>query len=256
MALRPLPMAAVESLLGAMSGQPPPDRLTHAVYLQTEGNPFFVADASRVTELEQYMDAFLAPGTRVGVDSTLAEAGAADALRYVESSGSFSPDGTSFFDQFSWPSLNRLGDIAFFALMVMVLIPAIEAFADQVRHATPFGAAGALYDLRAQADQWIAAAIFSLELFASFSVAAVIGTLVSLFRKSVNTAFLPGLSKLQAAGDVRGMLEVNSRANVMVGALVCPLAAFAFVKATGLVLLGSPRLLAWCPDSTCPSGVA
>lgn len=112
-----------------------------------------------------------------------------------------------------------------------------RSFVDQLRHATPFGAAGALYDLRAQADQWVAAAIFSLELFASFSIAAVIGTLVSLFRRSVNTAFLPSMSKLQAIGDLRGMLQLNSRANVMVGALVCPLAAFAFVFAEEAVTI-------------------
>lgn len=112
-----------------------------------------------------------------------------------------------------------------------------SAFPDQLRYATPFGAAGALYDLRAQADQWVAAALFSLALFASFSVAAVIGTLVSLFRKSVNTVFLPSMSRLQAAGDLPGMLELNSRANVMVGALTCPLAAFAFVFAEEVVTI-------------------
>jgi O-antigen/teichoic acid export membrane protein len=112
-----------------------------------------------------------------------------------------------------------------------------SAFPAQLRHATPFGAAGALYDLRAQADQWVAAALFSLALFASFSIAAVIGTLVSLFRKSVNTVFLPSMSRLQAAGDLPGMLELNSRANVMVGALTCPLAAFAFVFAEEVVTI-------------------
>ncbi|HEX6004006.1 MAG TPA: oligosaccharide flippase family protein [Burkholderiales bacterium] len=112
-----------------------------------------------------------------------------------------------------------------------------RAFVDQIRHATPFGAAGALYDLRGQADQWVAAAIFSLHSFASFSVASVIGMLVSLCRKSVNTAFLPGMSKLQAKGDLRGMLDLNSRANVMVGALVCPLAAFAFVFAEEVITI-------------------
>jgi O-antigen/teichoic acid export membrane protein len=140
--------------------------------------------------------------------------------------------------------------IAFVALKIALLLVYIwryhglrgpflrwKAFVDQVRHATPFGAAGALYDLRAQADQWVAAAIFSLELFASFSVAAVIGTLVSLFRKSVNTAFLPSMSRLQAAGDLRGMLDLNSRANAMVGALVCPLAALAFVFAEEVVTI-------------------
>ena len=112
-----------------------------------------------------------------------------------------------------------------------------KAFVQQMKHATPFGAAGALYDLRAQADQWIAATLFSLHLFAAFSVGAVIGTLVSIFRKSVNTAFLPGMSRLEAAGDLHGMLELNSRANAMVGALVCPLAAFAFVYAEEVVTL-------------------
>jgi len=112
-----------------------------------------------------------------------------------------------------------------------------KAFVGQVKHATPFGAAGALYDLRAQADQWIAATLFSLHLFAAFSVGAVIGTLVSIFRKSVNTAFLPSMSKLEAGGDLRGMLELNSRANAMVAALVCPLAALAFVFAEEVVTL-------------------
>ncbi|HET7595752.1 MAG TPA: oligosaccharide flippase family protein [Burkholderiales bacterium] len=110
-----------------------------------------------------------------------------------------------------------------------------RAFSEQVRHAAPFGAAGALYDLRAQADQWVAASLFSIGLFASFSVAAVIGTLLSLFRRSVNTVFMPSMSRLQATGDLAGMIELNSRANAMVGALACPIAAFAFVFAEDVV---------------------
>jgi len=45
------------------------------------------------------------------------------------------------------------------------------------------------------------------------------------------------MSRLQATGDVRGMLDLNSRANVMVGSLACPLAAFAFVFAEELVTI-------------------
>jgi O-antigen/teichoic acid export membrane protein len=110
-------------------------------------------------------------------------------------------------------------------------------FVDQLKYAAPLGAAGALYGLRAQADQWVAAALFPLSMFASFSIAAVLGPLMNLCRLSVSCAFLPSMSRLEAAGDIRAMLELNSRANIMVGALVCPLLAFAFVFAEELVTL-------------------
>lgn len=109
------------------------------------------------------------------------------------------------------------------------------ALAGQIRLAAPFWVSGALYSLRAQVDQWVAAALFPLGLFASFSIAAVLGTLMNLFRQSVNYAFLPSMSRLEAGGDIAGMLALNSRANVMVGALVFPLLAVAFVFAREIV---------------------
>jgi O-antigen/teichoic acid export membrane protein len=110
-----------------------------------------------------------------------------------------------------------------------------NSLSEQFRHALPFGLSGALYGLRGQADQWVAASLFTLQSFASFSISAVLGPLVNLFRLSVNHVFLPSMSRLQAAGDVSGMLELNSRANVMVAALVYPVLAFAFVFAEELV---------------------
>lgn len=110
-----------------------------------------------------------------------------------------------------------------------------RAFTDQLRYAAPFGASGALYGLRVQADQWVVAALFSIGVFASFSIAAVLGPLLNLFRQSVNNAFLPSMSRLQAAGDAAGMLALNSRANVMVGTLIYPLFAFLFVFAEEIV---------------------
>jgi len=110
-----------------------------------------------------------------------------------------------------------------------------NTFADQLRYAAPIGAAGALYGLRSQADQWVAAALFSVHMFASFSIATVLGPLVHLVRHSVFHTFLPSLSRLQAAGDIPGMVRLNSRASVMVGALVYPLLAFAFVFAGEIV---------------------
>jgi O-antigen/teichoic acid export membrane protein len=112
-----------------------------------------------------------------------------------------------------------------------------SVFAGQLRYSAPLGAAGTLYGLRTQADQWVAATLFPLGMFASFSVAAVLGPLIGLCRLSVSCAFLPSMSRLEAAGNVGGMLELNSRANIMVATLVCPLLAFAFVFAEELVTI-------------------
>src|SRR5512141_1625770 len=95
-----------------------------------------------------------------------------------------------------------------------------EAFAAQVRQAAPFAASGALHGIRTQADQWIAAALFSVAQFASFSIATVLAPLVQICRQSVNHVCLPSMSRLQSSGDLAGMLALNSRANAMVALLV------------------------------------
>ena len=112
-----------------------------------------------------------------------------------------------------------------------------STFVGQFRHAAPFGLSSALFTQRAQADQWVVASLFAVQSFAAFSIAAVLGPLVNIFRWSVNHAFLPSMSRLHASGDVVGMLELNSRANVLVGRMVYPLLAFAFVFAEEMVTL-------------------
>jgi len=112
-----------------------------------------------------------------------------------------------------------------------------HTFAHQVGYVAPFGAASALYCLRLQADQWAAAAFFALTSFAAFTIGAMLAPLITVLRKSVSHAFLPSMSRSQAAGDMARMLELNSRANVMVGALALPLLAFAFAFAEDVVTL-------------------
>jgi O-antigen/teichoic acid export membrane protein len=111
------------------------------------------------------------------------------------------------------------------------------AFADQVKHAAPFGVSSSLHGMRHQADQWVAAALFSVQMFASFSVAGVLGPMVNLFRQSVNHVFLPSMSRRQAGGDLAGMLALNNRANVMVATLVFPILALAFVFADDIITI-------------------
>jgi O-antigen/teichoic acid export membrane protein len=110
-----------------------------------------------------------------------------------------------------------------------------RAFSEQFRHVAPFGLAGALYGLRGQADQWVAAALFALQSFAAFSIAAILNPLVVVFRRSVVEAFLPKMSRLHAAGDLAGMMEMSSRGNVIVGTLLYPVLAFVFAFAEEIV---------------------
>jgi O-antigen/teichoic acid export membrane protein len=112
-----------------------------------------------------------------------------------------------------------------------------RALGAQIRHIAPFGIAGTLYNLRGQADQWVAAALFSLHSFAAFSIAAVLNPLIFIFRRSMIEAFLPNMSRLEAAGDVSGMMQLNSRGNVLVGAALYPVLAFVFAFAEEIVTL-------------------
>ena len=112
-----------------------------------------------------------------------------------------------------------------------------DTFNAQVRQAAPFALSGALHGVRTQGDQWIAAALFTVPQFASFSVATVLGPLVQVFRQSVNHVFLPSMSRLQSSGDFHGMLALNSRANGLVALMVYPLLAFAFVFAEQVIAL-------------------
>lgn len=110
-------------------------------------------------------------------------------------------------------------------------------FFEQLRYSAPFGASAGLFTLRGQSDQWVAASFFALSSFAAFTIAALVGQVVHIFRHSVMEAFLPTMSRMEAAGDVRGMLGLNSRANVMVGTLLYPMLAFAFAFGEDIVTI-------------------
>lgn len=107
----------------------------------------------------------------------------------------------------------------------------------QLRYTLPFGFSSACYVLRSQADQWVAATLFALNSFASFSIAAILGQIVNLFRTSVVEAFMPSMSRLEAGGDAKSMMEMNASANAMVGMLLLPMLGFVFAFAEDLVSL-------------------
>jgi O-antigen/teichoic acid export membrane protein len=134
-------------------------------------------------------------------------------------------------------TLFKLALLVYYVARYHGLEPALDAglFRNQISVATPLGFSNAFYGLRWQADQWIAAHFFSLTSFAAFTIAPVLGQVVNVFRASVNEAFLPSMSRLKAAGDARGMAELNSRANVMVGTLLYPILAFCFLFANEII---------------------
>src|SRR5438477_8315107 len=108
-------------------------------------------------------------------------------------------------------------------------------FGGQIRYTAPFGFSAACYVLRSQADQWVAATLFALHSFAAFSIAAILGQIVNIFRTSVVEAFMPSMSRMEAAGDLKSMMEMNARANAMVGMLLLPMLGFVFAFAEDLV---------------------
>ena len=110
-------------------------------------------------------------------------------------------------------------------------------FSDQFRHCAPLGLAASLYGLRKQADQWVVAALFPLGSFAAFSIAAALNPLIYVFRTSVIQAFLPSMSRMEASGDVRSMLEMSARGNVLLASLLYPVLAFVFAFAGDIVTL-------------------
>ena len=110
-----------------------------------------------------------------------------------------------------------------------------KGFAAQFQHCAPFGLSAALYGLRGQTDQWVAATLFTLHSFAAFSIAAILGQVVNLFRTSVLEAFLPSMSRMHAQGELAGMMDMNAKANVLVAGLLFPLLAFVFVYAEDIV---------------------
>jgi O-antigen/teichoic acid export membrane protein len=112
-----------------------------------------------------------------------------------------------------------------------------ELFAGQIRYTAPFGVSSACYVLRAQADQWVAATLFTLHSFAAFSIASILGQVVNIFRASVVEAFMPSMSRMEAAGELKSMMEMNARANAMVAMLLFPMLGFVFAFAPEIVRL-------------------
>lgn len=105
----------------------------------------------------------------------------------------------------------------------------------QLAYVLPFGLASALFLLRGQADQWVAAALFAPAAFAAFSIGAVIMPVAALLRNSIGNAIAPRLSALESKHDLAGMLGLNQRANLAAALVLMPGLALVAVLAVHIV---------------------
>ena len=97
---------------------------------------------------------------------------------------------------------------------------------NQLRYAVPFGLANITYAFRRQAEMWVVAGIFPTSTFAVFSIGAINLPFVNVIRTSIGNILLPKMSKLQAEGNIVGMVELNQKGNLVASYLVFPIAAF------------------------------
>ena len=112
-----------------------------------------------------------------------------------------------------------------------------RALRTQLAYALPFGLGSALFLLRGQADQWVAASLFSAAAFAAFSIGAVIMPLVALVRTSIANAISARLSSLESQSDRPAMLRLNQRANLAAAFVLLPTLVLTAVLADHIVTL-------------------
>lgn len=116
-----------------------------------------------------------------------------------------------------------------------VLTPSLALLRPQLAYAAPFGAAGMLYNLRQQADQWIVSGLFTLHQFAAFSIALAPLPLAGLIRQAVSNAILPTMNLQHHQGDIQGAVTINRDANTLTALLLFPVLAFLFVFAEEVI---------------------
>lgn len=117
------------------------------------------------------------------------------------------------------------------------LTPDWSAAKLQLAYALPFGIAGSLYGFRSQGDQWIVATLFSVEVFAIFSIAGVAAPLAGMVRQAVSNAVLPDMNRYNGQGDQDAAIALNKQSNTLVAFALLPILSFLFVFAGDIISL-------------------
>jgi O-antigen/teichoic acid export membrane protein len=113
----------------------------------------------------------------------------------------------------------------------------VRRFRGQFAYAVPFGLASAFWSLRGQAEQWVGASILVPREYALLSIAGSIVPLVNLVRMAVTASIVSSINRLEANGDVAGMVRLNGAANVLATSYTYPVLTFFFVASGPLIAL-------------------
>ena len=105
----------------------------------------------------------------------------------------------------------------------------------QLSYSIPFGIGAGLFMLRNQADQWIAAYLFSASEFSLFVIGIYVGPFLTLIRESVNSVVLPKLSRYHAEGDRKALIEVSRNSNTHTAFILFPLLIWFFIFAGDII---------------------
>jgi O-antigen/teichoic acid export membrane protein len=103
--------------------------------------------------------------------------------------------------------------------------------------ALPMGTGGLLFHMRIRAEQWLAAMLFTPTQYAAFSVASVAAPLIMVARKSVSFVMLPSMSREHSAGNIKQVLAINNRVNMIIASMLFPVLAYVLFFARPLVEL-------------------
>lgn len=123
-----------------------------------------------------------------------------------------------------------------------------DDFVQHLRYSLPFGAAGLLYSLRRQAEQWIVAGLFPASAFGAFTIGLSLLLPFDVVRNVISTLLLPRMSHAQFTNSVAAAVDLNRRGNVLSFFVVAPGIAFLFAFAPDLIhLLFTHRYIAAAP---------
>jgi O-antigen/teichoic acid export membrane protein len=110
-------------------------------------------------------------------------------------------------------------------------------FVQQIAYSATFGLAALLATIRRQAEQWIAASVFSVSRFGAFSLALSLLIPFDVLRGVLATLILPKISQVQFVSSDMAALELNRRANVIAAFVILPGVAYLFAFSTDVVRL-------------------
>jgi len=106
-----------------------------------------------------------------------------------------------------------------------------EFFREQLVYALPFGFAGLLWTLQTDIHNYFVGHAFSASEFAIYAYGCFQLPLISMLSESVASVLIPQMSRLQAEGKYREMLELTARATEKLSLVYFPVFIFLLITA-------------------------